>query len=257
MGKLPILFLGHGSPMNIILENDYTKHLVQLGQDIPVPTSILVVSAHWQTKGTFITATPTPEIIYDFYGFPQELYDVNYPCPGALAQIESFSQVIKEVGISYDHERGLDHAAWSVLKHMYPKADIPVMELSLDQRKSPQEHYDFAKKLAPLREQGVLIVGSGNLVHNLRMIDWDMSGKPYDWAVNFDSMVKKHVLEQQHQELIEYEKLGRDALLSIPTSEHYLPMLYTLALQEKEEKITFTYEGFQNASISMRCFSVG
>jgi 4,5-DOPA dioxygenase extradiol len=257
MKKNPVLFLGHGSPMNIILENEYTNSLVQLSQLLPRPKVILVVSAHWLTKGTFITSGSNPETIYDFYGFPQELYEVRYPCPGPVKEIEAAATVFKEASIVYDHQRGIDHAAWSVLKHMYPRADIPVMEMSLDYQKKPQEHYELAQKLAPLREQGFLIIGSGNLVHNLRVIDWDMDAKPYDWAVNFDGIVKKCLVEKNHKPLIEYEKIGKEALLSIPTNEHYLPMLYAAALQNHDEDLTFSYEGFQNASISMRCFSIG
>ena len=257
MKKNPVLFLGHGSPMNIILESEYTNSLVQLAQSLPKPKAILVVSAHWLTKGTFLTSSSMPETIYDFYGFPQELYEIRYPCPGAADEIAAAATVFKNASIRYDDQRGIDHAAWSVLKHMYPKADIPVIEMSLDHEKTPQEHYELARQLAPLREQGFLIIGSGNLVHNLRVIDWDMDVQPFDWAVNFDSMVKKCLVEKNHKPLIEYEKAGKDALLSIPTSEHYLPMLYAAALQNDDDDLTFTYEGFQNASISMRCFSIG
>lgn len=257
MGKTPVLFLGHGSPMNIVLENSFTQSLVELGKNIPKPKAILVVSAHWQTKGTFITASATPEIIYDFYGFPQELYDIGYPCPGGAEIIVEIGSVLKNAGIEYDQQRGLDHAAWAVLKHLYPNADIPVMELSLDYGKSPQEHYKLAKQLAPLREQGILIIGSGNIVHNLREIDWNIDATPYEWGINFDKKVKEAILTGKHDELINYERLGRDALLSIPTSEHYLPMLYTLGLQAAGEEAYFSYEGFQNASMSMRCFSFG
>lgn len=257
MSKNPVLFLGHGSPMNIILSSEYTNSLVQLAQSLPRPKVILVVSAHWLTKGTFITSSSAPETIYDFYGFPQELYDVRYPCPGAAKEIEAAAAVFKTASIGYDNQRGIDHAAWSVLKHMYPNADIPVIEMSLDYQKTPQDHYELAQQLAPLREQGFLIIGSGNLVHNLRVIDWEMDAQPYDWAVNFDSMVKQCLREKNHKPLIEYEKNGKDALLSIPTNEHYLPMLYAAALQDHDETLTFSYEGFQNASISMRCFSIG
>lgn len=257
MEKTPVLFLGHGSPMNIVLENAFTESLVQLGRRIPKPKAILVVSAHWQTKGTFITASAVPEIIYDFYGFPQELYEVGYSCPGGAAQIAEWTSVLKQAGIAEDQQRGLDHAAWALLKHLYPQADIPVMELSLDYGKEPWEHYELAKQLAPLREQGVLIIGSGNIVHNLREIDWNIDAKPYEWATRFDSHVKEAILANKHDELIAYEKLGRDALLSIPTREHYLPMLYALGLQGAEEEVYFSHEGFQNASMSMRCFAIG
>ena len=257
MEKTPVLFLGHGSPMNIILKNNFTESLIQLGRAISAPKAILVVSAHWQTKGTFVTTTKDPEIIYDFYGFPQELYNITYPCPGAGEQINKLSTVFKNAGVEYDNQRGLDHAAWAVLKHMYPNADIPTMELSLDYGKSPQEHYNLAKKLAPLREQGVLIIGSGNIVHNLRVIDWDIDAEPYKWAVNFDTIAKQCIVEQNHDKLIKYEQWGKDALMAVPTSEHYLPMLYTLGLQDSDEGVHFSYEGFQNASMSMRCFSIG
>lgn len=257
MEKTPVLFLGHGSPMNIILKNPFTESLVQLGKNIQKPKAILVVSAHWQTQGTFITTSLAPELIYDFYGFPQELYDVTYPCPGGSTLLAEWGTVLKNADIRYDEQRGLDHAAWAVLKHIYPNADIPVMELSLDYGKSPQEHYNLAKKLVPLREKGVLIIGSGNIVHNLREVNWDIDAKPYDWAINFDEKVKECILGGKHDKLIAYEKLGRDALLSIPTPEHYLPMLYALGLQTPEDEVGFSHEGFQNASMSMRCFAIG
>jgi 4,5-DOPA dioxygenase extradiol len=257
MEKKPVLFLGHGSPMNIILENSFTESLAQLGQSIPKPKAILVVSAHWQTKGTFITVNSAPEIIYDFYGFPQELYDVSYPCPGVNMQVAEWATILKNAGVAYDQQRGLDHGAWAVLKHLYPKADVPVMQLSLDYGKAPYEHYKLAKQLAPLRQQGVLMIGSGNIVHNLREIDWNMDAKPYDWGIEFDEQVKEAILEGKHEKLITYEKMGRSALLSIPTSEHYLPMLYTLGLQTEGDEVCFSHEGFQNASMSMRCFSIG
>lgn len=254
MRKTPVLFIGHGSPMNIVLENEFTNSLVHLGQSFPVPEAIVVVSAHWLTKGTFITSGEKPETIYDFYGFPKELYDVCYPCPGAAAQIKDIASVFSSASIGFDDQRGIDHAAWSVLKHMYPKANIPVMEMSLDYTKGPAEHYELAKKLASLREQGILIMGSGNIVHNLRVIDWDIEAKAFDWAVRFDNIVKTCLLEGNHKRLIEYAQIGKDALLAVPTSEHYLPILYAAALQEKGEEIHFSYEGFQNGSISMRCF---
>ena len=185
------------------------------------------------------------------------MYDIVYPCPGASVQIKELATVFKNAGIGYDNQRGLDHAAWAVLKHMYPNANIPTMELSLDSGKSLQEHYNLAKKLAPLREQGVLIIGSGNIVHNLRVIDWNIDADPYKWAVNFDTIAKKCILEHRHEDLIGHEKWGNDALMAVPTNEHYLPMLYTLGLQEDDERVNFSYEGFQNASMSMRCFSIG
>jgi len=261
--QMPVLFIGHGSPMNIILENDFTRSLALLAKKLPRPKAIMVVSAHWLTNGTFVTCVKKPKTIYDFYGFPEELYELDYPSPGAPDEAIAVTEAVRRVSVACG-EWGLDHASWAVLKHMYPRADIPVFEMSLDYSfndwhpKPLQYHYDLAAELSGLRKQGVLIIGSGNIVHNLKLIDFeDMDAKPYDWAKEFDSQVKDHLLHQNHQGLIQYQNNGKASALSVPTLDHYLPMIYALALQEKNEPLTFVYEGFQNASISMRCFQIG
>lgn len=257
MKKMPLLFIGHGSPMNIILDNGYTRSLKRLGSLLPKPKAILVVSAHWLTKGSFITFAKEPNIIYDFYGFPKELYEMKYPCPGGAAYSEQLPNVMAATGIQATMEWGLDHAAWAVLKHMYPQADIPVMELSLDYTKPAQYHYELGRKLSLLREEGILIIGSGNIVHNLRRIEMETEAKPYSWAVTYDETVKVCLTERNHSALIHYETLNPDASLAVPTNEHYLPLLYVLGMQGETESLSFTYEGIQNASISMRCLYIG
>jgi len=264
MSKMPVLFIGHGSPMNIVLDNSYTKSLVSLGKRLPKPKAILVVSAHWLTNGTYVTCVKKPKTIYDYYGFPEELYALDYPSPGAPDEARLVTETVKKVPVACDLGWGLDHASWAVLKHMYPRADIPVFEMSLDYSfndwhpKPLQYHYDLAAELAPLRDRGVLIIGSGNIVHNLKLIDFeDMAAKPYDWAAEFDSQVKDHLLHRNHQGLIRYQSNGKAPALSVPTLDHYLPMIYAVALQEKNEPLTFVHEGFQNASVSMRCFQIG
>lgn len=258
MAKMPVLFIGHGSPMNIILDNEYTRSLARLGALLPRPKMIAVISAHWLTQGTAVTAAEKPRIIYDFYGFPKALYDISYPCPGGIASSLQLSEVINKEKLKLDDQWGIDHGAWAVLKHMYPAADIPVVEISLDQTKSGKFHYELGKKLISLREEGVLVIGSGNIVHNLYQANFEnLDAKPYSWAVEYDQAVKRCLLEQNHEALIEYEKLTPSAALAVPTNEHYLPLLYTLALQKAEDKISFIYEGMQNASISMRCIYIG
>lgn len=262
---MPVLFIGHGSPENILLENNFTQRMVLLGHELPKPETILVVSAHWLTDGTFVTGAERPEQIYDFYGFPQELYNVRYPSPGSPKGAKLVKGSVKNVQIKIDQYRGLDHAAWAVLKHIYPAADIPVIEMSLDyspfngwKRPTLRYFYDLAKVLRPLRERGFLIVGSGNIVHNLRVVDMEnMNSKPYDWAVEFDERVKKALIDRNHSEIIDCQNMSRATALSIPTLDHYLPMIFAAGLQEDDDELEFIYEGFQNRSVSMRCFKVG
>jgi 4,5-DOPA dioxygenase extradiol len=262
--KMPVLFIGHGSPLNITLHNGFTRSLTALGKRLPRPKAIMVISAHWLTNGTSVTRAEKPRTIHDFYGFPDELYEVIYPSPGAQECADLAIKTIKKVRIAGDDEWGLDHASWAVLKHMYPSADIPVFEMSLDYRfnewhpKPLQYHYELATELRPLRTRGVLIMGSGNIVHNLGLADFDdMDAKPVDWAVEFDENVKKRLLDRNYQDLINYRRMGESASLGVPSLDHYLPMIYAAALQEKDEPLTFTHEGFQNGSISMRCFQIG
>lgn len=263
--KMPVLFIGHGSPENIILKNPFTERLTQLGGELPRPSVILVVSAHWLTDGTCLTCVEKPETIYDFYGFPPELYRLSYPSPGSPAVAGLITELIKKPPVKCDYSWGLDHAAWAILKHIYPQADIPVIEMSLDyspyngwNRPTLQYFYDLAKQLSPLRERGILIIGSGNIVHNLRVVDMqNMEAKPFEWAVEFDEKVKRDLLDGNHQDLLDCQNMSRATALSIPTLDHYLPMIFAIGLQEKADELEFIYEGFQNRSISMRCFKVG
>lgn len=260
---MPVLFIGHGSPMNIILNNDYTDNIAKAAQQLPKPKAILVVSAHWLTNGTYVTCVRQPKTIYDFYGFPEELYHLTYPSPGSPEAAELTIKTVKSNKIQCGNW-GLDHAAWAVLKHMYPNADTPVFEMSLDYSpyndwnpKPLDYHYRLAAELAPLREKGILIIGSGNIVHNLGLIDYDIDGKPHKWAVEFDQKIKQLLLSRNHEQLTNYLDIGKEALFAVPTQDHYLPMIYAIGLQRKGEKLNFIHEGFQHGSVSMRAFQIG
>ena len=254
--KMPVLFIGHGSPMNIVSHNAYTRSLQSLGASLPKPHAILVVSAHWLTQGTFICSADKPEQIYDFYGFPDELYKVQYHPPGAPAIAKSIVHELKFENIQVDAEWGIDHASWAVLIYMYPKANIPVLEMSLDVTMNEQEHYTLAKKLSFLRQQNILIIGSGNIVHNLLRMEYKENAKPFPWAVEFDKYIKDALLQKDVDRLLHYKELSPVGKISAPTNDHYLPMLYTAALQEEGEQIEFFHESIQNGSISMRCFVI-
>lgn len=255
--RMPALFIGHGSPMNAIEDNAFTQRLRKLGASLEPPKAILVVSAHWQTRGTYVHTTQLPKTIHDFGGFPQALFDVQYPAKGSPEFAKMVTDQVKSTHVLHDTEWGLDHGAWSILKQMYPNANIPVFQMSLDFTKGPAYHYQLAKELDALRNKGLLILGSGNIVHNLGVLDWNNpSGKGYDWAIEFDETVKKNLLAKNHDPLIQYSQLGRAAQLSVPTNEHYLPMLYIAGLQQQKEELNFIYEEMQMGSISMRCFMV-
>jgi 4,5-DOPA dioxygenase extradiol len=263
--KMPVLFIGHGSPENIILKNSFTRRMAELGKELPKPRAILVVSAHWLTDGTYVTCVEKPKTIYDFYGFPDELYRLSYPSPGSPEVARLITGLGKKPGIRCDNSWGLDHAAWAILRHIYPEADIPVIELSLDyspyngwNRQTLQYYYEMAKQLSPLREKGILIIGSGNIVHNLRVVDMmNMDAQPYDWAVEFDERVKRDLLERNHKDLLDCQNMSRATSLAVPTLDHYLPMIFAIGLQENGDELEFLHEGFQNRSVSMRCFKVG
>ncbi|MDD1663946.1 MAG: 4,5-DOPA dioxygenase extradiol [Methanomicrobiales archaeon] len=263
-GKMPVLFIGHGSPMNMVLSNRFTKSLAELGPSLPVPKAIMVISAHWLTHGTFVSCGEKPRMIYDFFGFPPELSKVKYECRGAPRYAKLATDSTGKRGtIRCDDAWGLDHASYSILRHMFPAADIPVFEMSLDYSfndwhpKPVRYHYELGKGLAALRREGVLIIGSGNMVHNLDLIDFsDMDAAPLDWAVEMDAGMRSRLLAGEHGHLVDYLSLGRGASLAVPTLDHYLPMIYALALQEEGERIRFIHEGFQNASISMRSFCI-
>ncbi|AKD03796.1 4,5-DOPA dioxygenase extradiol [Pontibacter korlensis] len=254
---MPALFVGHGSPMNAVEENEFTQGWASMAQGIAKPKAILCVSAHWQTNGTAVTAMANPRTIHDFYGFPQQLFDVQYNAPGSPETAEELKQLIKKTELHLDHEWGLDHGTWSVLKHIYPDADIPVLQLSLDYTKPAQWHYELAQELAQLRKKGVLVVGSGNIVHNLRTLNWHKPDEAFDWATEVNEQVKQQILSGDPQPLIKYEQLGRAASLAIPTPEHYLPLLYTLGLQQKQEQVQFLNDKMQLGSISMTSVKIG
>jgi 4,5-DOPA dioxygenase extradiol len=253
---MPVLFIGHGSPMNAVKDNGFTQSLYRLGQTTEPPVAILVISAHWLTMHeTAVSINPKPHTIYDFGGFPEELYRLRYEPPGHPSLAKDLSANVHSLKIHEDHEMGLDHGAWTILRHMYPEAVIPAFQMSIDYAKPPQFHFDLAKELQHLRRKGVLIIGSGNIVHNLGILNWnDEDAVPFDWAAEFDGTVKKKILTHDYTSLIQYQSLGAAARMSVPTNDHYLPMLYILGLMEKAESVKFTYEAFQHGSISMRCF---
>jgi len=239
--KMPVLFLGHGSPMNAIEENEFVAGFRKIGREIPKPNAILCISAHWETRGTFLTAMAQPRTIHDFGGFPQALYDVQYPAPGSPELAKETKSIVKKTEVGLDEKWGLDHGAWTVVKHLYPNADVPVIEMSLDYTQAPQYHYELAKELAPLRERGVLIIGSGNMVHNLRLLAWgklNTDAYAYDWALEASEKMKKFILNDDHTQLINYKSQGKAFDLAIPTAEHYLPLLYALALKEENERVS-------------------
>jgi 4,5-DOPA dioxygenase extradiol len=255
---MPVLFIGHGSPMNGIEDNEFSREWVEQTKTIPLPKAVIVVSAHWFTRGTFVTAMDFPATIHDFGGFPQALFDVEYSAPGDPQLAAYTASLGKNTAIHLDHEWGLDHGAWTVVRHMYPQANIPVLQLSMDYAKTPREHYDFAKELYALRKKGVLIMGSGNMVHNLRMVRWDMmQGGAFDWAQEINEQFKNHILNQDHERLIDYKKLGSAAMLAIPTPEHYLPMLYTLGLQNDAEESVLFNDKAVGGSLTMTSIRIG
>jgi 4,5-DOPA dioxygenase extradiol len=256
--KMPVLFIGHGSPMNAILDNSFTRALEKLGKSLEKPNAVLVISAHWQTKGTYVSTNPWPKTIYDFGGFDKKLYEVIYEPKGHPQLAKELINTVTSLTVNESVDMGLDHGAWTILKHIFPDADVPVFELSIDFEKSPSFHYSFGQELQKLREKGVLIIGSGNIVHNLRLLDWHNTyGKPFDWAMEFDLFVKNSIDKRDFQPLVEYQKFGKAAQLSVPTNDHYLPMMYTLGLANNSDPITYIYEGYEYGSLSMRCFKVG
>ncbi len=249
--KSPLLFVGHGSPMNGIEDNEFSQRWAAMGKEIPIPTAVLCISAHWYTSGTFITAMNNPKTIHDFGGFPKALFDVQYPALGNPELAKEAASLIHSTSVGLDHDWGLDHGTWSVVKNMYPKADIPVLQLSIDYTKPPEFHYALAKELQALRKKGVLIIGSGNMVHNLRIMNWHQPESGFDWADEMNETFKKLIETENHQPLIQYQNLGEAAKLSIPTPEHYLPLLYILGMKEKNESVSFFNDKTMMGSISM------
>lgn len=257
---MPVLFIGHGSPMNGIEDTEFSRGWKKMAKEIPSPAAVLVVSAHWFTRGTQITTMDFPKTIHDFGGFPQALFDVQYNAPGNPALAKETASMIVSTQVELDHDWGLDHGTWTVVRHMYPEANIPVLQLSIDYTKDSQFHYDLAKELYALRKKGVLIIGSGNMVHNLRMVAWDKLKEDqygYDWALQMNSQFKSLIESRDHSSLIHYTRLGKEALLSIPTPEHYLPLLYTLGVGTEKDSISFFNDKAVGGSLTMTSVKIG
>jgi 4,5-DOPA dioxygenase extradiol len=257
--KMPVLFLGHGSPMNAIEENEFVTGFRNIAKGIPKPNAILCVSAHWETKGTFITAMQNPPTIHDFGGFPKELFEVQYPAPGSPELAMETKSLITQTTVGLDYHWGLDHGAWSVIKHLFPRADVPVIQMSLDYTQTPQYHFELSKQIKSLREKSILIIGSGNLVHNLGKVDWLRLNETfgYDWALEANDKMKKFILDGNHKELIRFRSLGKAFDLAIPTPEHYLPLLYVLALQDKNEEVKFFNDKPVAGALTMTSVKIG
>jgi len=255
---MPALFFGHGNPMNAIQRNAYTEAWRALGGALPRPRAIVCVSAHWYLPGTWVTAMERPRTIHDFGGFPRELYQVSYPAPGDPVLARRLPEILAPVVVRLDEEWGLDHGTWSVLCHVFPEADVPVVQLGIDETETAEFHYRLGRRLAALREDGVLVIGSGNLVHNLHAYAWGRHPvEPFDWAVRFERRARELMLAGDHGPLVAYDSLGRDAMLSVPTPEHYLPLLYVLGLRRQGEPVTFPVEGIDGGSVSMLTVRVG
>lgn len=251
---MPALFIGHGSPMNGIESNPFSKTWEDLGAGLPTPQAVLCISAHWLTRGTFVTAMEHPKTIHDFGGFPPELFEVQYPAPGQTELAKHISNIVQYTQVGLDHDWGLDHGTWSVVRRMFPEANIPVLQLSIDYYKPGQWHFDLAKELASLRKRGVLIIGSGNMVHNLRMVDFEklnVRGYGYDWAKEMNETFKQHIEKKNYQPLIEYDRLGAGAKLAIPTPDHYWPLIYSLGTAQEDNEMIFFNDELVGGSLTM------
>lgn len=257
--KMPVLFLGHGSPMNAIEENQFVTGFRNVAKTLPKPNAILCVSAHWFTKGTKVTAMEMPQTIHDFGGFPQELFNVQYPAKGSPELAQITHELLLPTPVELDHEWGLDHGAWTVIKHLYPNADIPVIQLSIDYTKPAQYHFELAQKLQALRNKGILIIGSGNIVHNLRLVDFanfDRDNYGYDWAIEAREMVNNYLMDGNYKPLIEYDKQSKALQMAVPSPDHYLPLIYTLGLQQKGESISLFNDKLVAGSLSMTSLKI-
>lgn len=252
--KMPVLFVGHGSPMNGIENNEFSASWALLVKSLPKPSAILCISAHWLTKGTYVTAMPKPRTIHDFGGFPEQLYSIQYPATGNPQLAGEIKEMVKQTQVGLDHDWGLDHGAWTVVRHMYPDADIPMLQMSIDFYKPGQYHYNLSKEMITLRKKGILIIGSGNMVHNLRMLAWDnidVPGYAYDWTTEINETFKRHITNKNHEDLLHYENLGAAAQLAIPTPDHYFPLLYCLGLQDNNDSIEFFNDKAVAGSLTM------
>ena len=252
----PVFFIGHGNPMNAVWDNDFTRSLTALGKRIDKPNAVLVISAHWETIGTYVSVHPQPRTIHDIGGFPEELYQFHYPSAGHPEFARMLREMVTLADVKEDHLMGLDHGAWTILKYIWPDADVPVFEISMDYTRSPQYHFQLAAQLKELRKKGVLILCSGNIVHNVAMMDWkDIDAKPYDWTLEFDAFVKKQIDDRNMAALLNYSSAS--SRLAVPTDEHYMPLVYAMGLVQGNEDIQHIFEGYQYASLSMRCLQIG
>ena len=255
--RMPVLFVGHGSPLNAIEKNPFTQMLNDLGTKLPRPRAILMVSAHWMSEGTWVTGMERPKTIHDFYGFPQALFDVQYPAPGSPETVGLVQSTVTEPHVNKDLEMwGLDHGAWSVLRHMYPKADVPVVQMSIYMEQPPEYHFKIGQQLSKLRDQGILIVGSGNLVHNLQKIDWNTYARPHDWAIEFDAWTRQKLESRDFKALISDFNKTAAGKLSVPSMDHYYPLHYILGAADSKDELKFEFEELHNAAIAMRTFTL-
>ena len=254
--RTPALFIGHGSPMNGIEDNEFSQSWANLGSTLDHPAAVLCISAHWLTEGTFVTAMEQPKTIHDFYGFPQALFNVQYPAPGKPALARDTANMVKKTTIGLDHEWGLDHGTWSVVRRMFPDAKIPVLQLSIDYSKPASFHYELAREIASLRNKGVLIIGSGNMVHNLRMMNWREPDKGFDWAIEMNEKFKTLIQTEDHNALLNYENLGPASKLSIPTPDHYFPLIYSLGIKDKKESVEIFNDKLAMGSVSMTSLKI-
>lgn len=255
---MPALFLGHGNPMHALADDVYTQAWAKLGQQLPQPKAILAISAHWYIPATAVTSSPRPWTIHDFGNFPPELFAVEYPAPGYPELARQIQQLLAPISVKLDEQWGLDHGTWSVLKHVFPQANIPVIQLSLDETQPPQCHYEIGQRLSQLREQGILILGSGNIIHNLRTYAWHHPETPaFDWATRFEAYIQNAIIQGDSEAVINYESFGSDALLAVPTPEHYLPLLYVLGCRQNQEPVSFPVVGSEGGSVSMLSVQIG
>lgn len=256
--RMPTIFFGHGNPMNALHANDWTRNWAAIGQRLPRPRAVLSISAHWYLPGTAVTAATAPRTIHDFGGFPRELFAVQYPAPGDPDLARRVRDLLQPLEVGEDLAWGLDHGSWSVLRHVYPDADVPVVQLSIDESRPAALHYDLGRLLRPLRDEGILLIGSGNVVHNLHAYAWGKHpAEPFDWALRFEARARELMLQADHPALVDYEALGKDATLSVPTPEHYLPLLYVLGASDADDAVTFPVEGMDGGSISMLSVQFG
>ncbi|WP_395120687.1 4,5-DOPA dioxygenase extradiol [Rhodanobacter sp. FW102-FHT14D06] len=256
--RMPTIFFGHGNPMNALQDNDWSRGWAAIGQRLPRPRAVLSVSAHWYLPATLLTAMATPRTIHDFGGFPRELFEVQYPAPGDPGLVYRVRELLQPLDVGEDRSWGLDHGTWSVLRHVYPEADVPVVQLSIDESQPPDFHYGLGRLLRPLRDEGILLIGSGDVVHNLHAYAWGRHpAEPFDWALRFEAKARELMLQGDHHALVDYEALGRDAELSIPTPDHYLPLLYVLGASDEGDAVTFPVEGMDGGSISMLSVQFG